>query len=385
MNQMSLKHVVVALDTQTKIIHVDMNCFYAQVEMRDHPELVGKPVIISGPPNTRSVVGTANYEARKYKVHSGMPANQAYKLCPHGIFIGYDFKKYKKASNLMHQIFHRYTDIVEPLSLDEAFLDVTENKINCSSAIKIAKMIQNEILVEVGLTCSIGVSYNKFLAKVGSDFKKPYAITVILPKDAADFIKKLPIKDFPGVGKKAQQVAYKYAIYTGADLLEYQKHDLVKIFGKLGEILFDRVRGIDNRIVVSHREPKSIGAEVTFSDDLIKQSDIIHSLTLLAIEVENRISAKGYALKTVTLKVKYDDFNQITRSKTLNRYIYKQEDIMQYVRLLIEYVDLSKPIRLLGITGSQLIEKNAIKGEIRFEQIILDVFNHGVINATNKK
>lgn len=365
---------MVGLDRQTKIIHVDMDYFFAQVEILDNPALKGKPVVISGPPNSRSVVGTASYEAREFGVHSGMSANDAHRLCPQAIFVEYHFEKYQAISKQMQEIFQRYSDIIEPLSLDEAYIDVTNNKLKETSAIKIARMIQNDILQELNLTCSIGVSYNKFLAKIGSDYNKPYGITVITPDQAADFIAKLPIRKFPGVGKKSVTSFYQYAIYYGSDLLQYSRDDLIRMFKKRGEILYDRARGIDERKLVVNRIAKSIGAENTFLDDIYGEREALIRLDKIADKVELRLNKKQMSGRTVTLKVKYASFEQITRSKTVGYPISDKKTVLDIINELCQVVDLQRPIRLLGISVSGLDSGKQLKNVLRYEQILLDVF-----------
>lgn len=338
---------------QKKIIHVDMDAFFAAVEQRDHPEYRGKPLIIGGDPNSRGVVSTCSYEARKFGIHSAMPTSQAFRLCPQGIFVGCNFDKIKEASNQIHEIFHKYTDLVEPLSLDEAYLDVTVNKINEPSATKIAQMIRKDIFETTRLTASAGVSYNKFIAKVSSDFNKPDGITVITPKDAQEFILKLPIRKFWGVGKVTEKKMLKLGIKTGRDLFKYKRYELIEIFGKSGPFYYDIVRGIDHREVEIHRIRKSIGRENTFKEDLIDKDKLIDFLHTVAARVETDLKKQSKKALTITLKVTYHDFTKITRSITAPSHLYKAKDIMLYVVSLVPKTLIGeKAVRLLGISTS---------------------------------
>ena len=236
-------------DTSRKIIHIDMDAFFASVEERDNPDLKGKPVIIGSDPRKtggRGVVSTCNYEARKFGVHSAMSSKDAYERCPQAIFISGNYQKYREIGMQIREIFRRYTDLVEPMSIDEAYLDVTENKLGIKSAIKIAKMIQYDIWQEVHLTCSAGVSYNKFLAKLASDYDKPKGLILVLPEDAQDFLKKLSIEKFHGVGKKSVEKLHQMSVFTGADLLEIPEMTLIDHFGRFGYDLYHKARGISN-------------------------------------------------------------------------------------------------------------------------------------------
>lgn len=338
---------------QRKIIHVDMDAFFAAVEQRDHPEYRGKPLIIGGDPRSRGVVSTCSYEARKFGVRSAMPTAQAYKLCPHGIFTDCNFDRIKEASIQIHEIFHKYTDLVEPLSLDEAYLDVTENKINEPSATKIARMIKRDIYNKTKLTASAGVSYNKFIAKVASDFNKPNGLTVVTPDMAQDFILKLPIRRFWGVGKVTEKRMIQQGIKTGADLYRLKRYELIEMFGKSGPFFYDIVRGIDNREVVVHRERKSIGRERTFKEDIIDKETLMDLLIEISKRVEKDLKKRDKKALTLTLKVKYFDFTSITRSITAPTYLYKSKDIMFYINSLITKTLIGeKAVRLLGISTS---------------------------------
>ncbi len=355
-----------------KIIHVDMDCFYAQVEMRDNPRLKGKPVIISGPPNSRSVVCTASYEAREYGVRSAISALRAHKLCPKGVFIPPNFSKYKEVSRQIHQIFHRYTDQIEPLSLDEAYLDLTDPDKQVSATL-IAYEIQKAIYDEVGLTCSIGVSYNKLLAKIGSDFKKPGGITVIEPHKAQKFIDKLPISAFPGVGRKSIAKFHDYTIYNGADFRKLSVKQAELLFGRLGLSLYFYTRGVDNREVISERIAKSIGCEYTMDKDLETKDEVRYELKKIANECFRRIGLNQKCFKTISLKIKYEDFTQITRAKSLSYYEYNEQILYDVTSELLEQVKLQGKVRLVGITVSNLSDIKKLEKQTKIVQIPLDI------------
>ncbi|MEX0845097.1 MAG: DNA polymerase IV [Balneolaceae bacterium] len=338
-----------------KIIHVDMDAFFAAVEQRDNPELRGKPVIVGGSPNGRGVVSTASYEARKFGVHSAMPASQAARLCPQGIFVRSHFDAYKKASRQIREIFFEYTDLVEPLSLDEAFLDVTENHKNIPSATLIAREIKERIFEITKLTASAGIAHNKFLAKVASDINKPNGLTLITPEKAEAFLEELDIKKFYGVGKATQKKMHAVGIKTGADLKQWSEIDLVKAFGKSGRFYYRIVRGIDYREVRPHRVRKSYGKERTFSEDVENLEWIYNFLDELAQTIAEGMKKINAAGKTITLKVRYKNFETITRSFSLPHYTNRYTDITDVIRKLLEETDAgNRPVRLLGITLSNL-------------------------------
>jgi DNA polymerase-4 len=338
-----------------KIIHIDMDAFYASVEQRDFPEYRGKPLIVGGSPEGRGVVAAASYEVRKYGVHSAMPAAKAIRLCPQAIFVKPRFEVYRKVSEQIREIFFEYTDLVEPLSLDEAYLDVTENHINLPSATLIAKKIRERIKDKTRLTASAGVAHNKFLAKVASDLNKPNGLAVILPEDAEDFLEKLEIGEFFGIGEATESKMKSLDIHTGKDLKEWSEIDLVNEFGKTGRYYYRIVRGIDNRPVKTHRIRKSIGKERTFSDDVDDLGWINNFLIELAEKIAARMKEKNAAGKTVTLKVRYDDFETITRSTSFSHYINDSKDIADTAISLLEETDVGdRKVRLLGITLSNL-------------------------------
>lgn len=338
-----------------KIIHVDMDAFYASVEQRDRPELRGKPVVVGGPPNSRGVVSTCSYEARKFGIHSAMPSSQAYRLCPHAVFLKPRFEEYKKVSLQVREIFYEYTDLVEPLSLDEAYLDVTQNKKGLMLATEIAKEILREIYRKTGLTASAGVSFNKFLAKVASDINKPNGLTVVTPKMASLFIDRLPIGKFFGVGKVTEQKMHAMGIQTGADLKKVSRDDLVQRFGKSGDYYYSIAHGIDERPVNPHRIRKSIGQERTLSKDTGDRHEMLEKLESLAAGVETYLKKNRTSGRTLTLKVKYYDFKQVTRSITLPGPITEAPVMMQYIAPLLDKTDAGKKkVRLLGVTMSNL-------------------------------
>lgn len=358
-------------DTSRKIIHIDMDAFFASVEERDHPEFVGKPLVIARHPSDtggRGVVTTANYEARKYGIHSAMSAQKAYELCPKAVFKPGDHAKYRAVSAQIREIFHRYTDIIEPVSIDEAYLDVTKNKIGSTSAIKIAKLIQHDIWVELHLTCSAGISYNKFLAKLASDFQKPRGMTVVMPEDAVPFLKKLPIEKFYGVGKKTVERMHEINVYTGADLYEKSEMELIGRFGKMGYSLYRKVRGIHDSPVNTQRDRKSVGKEHTYGKLLTTEDQVLSQLRELAEGVARALLKEQKHGKTVVLKVRYADFSTITKRSTLNEYLHKKDEIFSRASLIWEEVaGIEKGIRLLGITVTNL-------DPLSYENIVLPLW-----------
>jgi len=340
-----------------KIIHIDMDAFYAAIEQRDRPELKGQPVIVGGNPDNRGVVAACSYEARKYGIHSAMSSKMAYKLCPRATFLPPRFDTYRSVSAQIMNIFREYSDLVEPLSLDEAFIDVTLNKKNIASATRIAQDICKKIQAETGLTASAGVSYNKFLAKVASDFNKPDGITVVTPKMAQNFIDKLPIRKFFGVGKVTEKKMLSMGIRTGADLRKLGRLELEHLFGKSGEYFYEISHGIDSRPVTPYRTRKSIGQEITLGKDIDDINSMLSILQDIARELEDDMQQRKLSGRTVTLKLKYHDFKSITRSITLEERTNNADIIMEHIRKLLEKTDAgAKKIRLLGITLSNLTE-----------------------------
>ena len=338
-----------------KIIHIDMDAFFASVEQRDFPEYKGKPVIVGGSPNSRGVVSTASYEARKVGVHSAMPTSQAYRLCPQGIFVHPRFEVYKEVSVQVREIFHEYTDLVEPLSLDEAYLDVTENKVENPSATLIAMEIQRKVKEATQLTCSAGVSYNKFLAKVASGFKKPAGLTLITPEKALEFIHSLPIGKFYGVGSATEKKMKELGIHSGAELAQLTEMDLVHHFGKAGHYYFQIAHGIDEREVKPDRVRKSVGAENTFATDISDIDDMKDRLVEVADTVERRLKRINTAGRTLTLKVRYSNFEICSRSLTLAHDIQSSDEMLDIANALLDQTEVNqRPVRLLGISISNL-------------------------------
>lgn len=341
-----------------KIIHIDMDAFYASVEERDNPELRGKPVAVGGSPTGRGVLATANYVARKYGLRSAMSSAQALRLCPNVIFVKPRFDVYKEVSNQIREIFYEYTDLVEPLSLDEAYLDVTENKVRNPSATLIAKEIKLKIRERTQLTASAGVSFNKFLAKVASDVQKPDGLTVITPEQADAFLDALPVGKFHGVGRVTKQKMNLLGIETGADLKKWEEVDLIRHFGKAGSHYYHIVRGIDNREVSSEHTRKSVGAERTFSKDYNDWETILEELKTIAEKVSERMKRIQTKGKTITVKVRYDDFETISRSQTASEYFNDESQIFLLARQLLEETQAGeRKVRLLGIAMSNLDSK----------------------------
>ena len=331
-----------------------MDAFFAAVEIRDNPKLKGKPVIIGSDPRQtggRGVVSTCSYEARAFGVHSAMSSKEAYERCPQAVFISGNYEKYKTVVLEIRAIFKRYTDLIEPMSIDEAYLDVTENKLGIKSAVKIARLIQQDIWQELHLTASAGVSYNKFLAKMASDYQKPHGLTVILPDQAQDFLKQMDIAKFHGVGKKTVERLHEMGIYTGADLLDISEVTLIDRFGRLGFDLYRKVRGIHNSPVKSNRIRKSIGKEKTYGKILQVEEDIKKELTLLSEKVAHNLSKQDKAGKIIILKIRYADFSTLTRRKSLPQATQDASQISQTaLQLYEELAYKEKGIRLLGIT-----------------------------------
>ena len=341
-------------DLSRKIIHIDMDAFFAAVEIRDNPKLKGKPVIIGNDPRQtggRGVVSTCSYEARAFGIHSAMSSKEAYERCPQAVFISGNYEKYKTVGLEIRAIFKRYTDLIEPMSIDEAYLDVTENKLGIKSAVKIARLIQQDIWQELHLTASAGVSYNKFLAKMASDYQKPHGLTVILPDQAQEFLKQMDIAKFHGVGKKTVERLHEMGIYTGADLLKVSEITLIDRFGRLGFDLYRKARGIHNSPVKPDRIRKSIGKEKTYGKILQAEEDIKKELTLLSEKVAHNLSKQDKAGKIIILKIRYADFSTLTRRKSLPQATQDASLISQIaLQLYEELAEKEKGIRLLGIT-----------------------------------
>ncbi|MDR1672365.1 MAG: DNA polymerase IV [Bacteroidales bacterium] len=342
-----------------KIIHVDMDAFYASIEQRDFPELKGKPVAV-GKAVSRGVVAAASYEARRFGVHSAMPSLAAQRKCPQLIFHPPRFGVYKTVSQQIHEIFHEYTDLVEPLSLDEAYLDVTANKRGMSSATHIALEIKQRIREITQLTASAGVSYNKFLAKIASDVNKPDGIFVIEPYQAVAFLQTLDIGKFYGIGQVTADRLRKTGIRTGADMSAMNMKEMLKLFGKRGLFFYDIVRGIDRRTVEPERIRKSVSAESTFETDLTTRFAVITELYRLEIRLFADMQKLNLNARTVTLKMRFDDFHTITRSRTVDTPITVYTDLQKLSRSILNEIPFEgKKIRLLGIGVSHLLNVRA--------------------------
>ncbi len=341
-----------------KIIHIDMDAFYASVEQRDSPELRGRPVIVGGDPDSRGVVAACSYEARRYGIHSAMSSSRAYKLCPVAVFMRPRFEAYRAVSKQIREIFEVYTDIIEPLSLDEAFLDVTENKLGMESATKIAREIREKIFSTTGLTASAGVSFNKFLAKVASDYHKPDGITVITPERADRFINALPVGKFFGGGKVTEEKMHRLGIRTGADLKRFSLEKLTGLFGKAGAYFYKTAHAMDDRPVSPPRVRKSIGKETTLSEDTNNIDMMMDILTDIAGKIARLLEVAGRYGRTVTLKVKYFDFGQVTRSVTVDEPPKSSEEIMHCAGELLGKTEAGeKKVRLLGISISNFTDE----------------------------
>lgn len=338
-----------------KIIHIDMDAFYAAVEQRDQPELRGRPVVVGGAPDSRGVVATCSYEARRYGIRSAMPAAQAKRLCPEAVFVRPRFAAYKAASQQIQAVFRRYTELVEPLSLDEAYLDVSACTAERGSATLIARAIKREIQTATGLTASAGVSYNKFLAKLASDLDKPDGLHLITPDQGEAFIAGLPVGRFHGVGPATEARMRELGIATGADLRRLSLEELQAAFGRSGSFFHAIARGIDERPVRASRERKSYGSETTFARDLTTLPAMLAALAPLASEVLAGLERRQLSAATWTLKVKYRDFRQVTRAHSVNPPLRELPALLRLLEGLLARTEAaSTPVRLLGVTASGL-------------------------------
>lgn len=351
-----------------KIIHVDMDAFYASVEQLDNPELRGKPLAVGGS-EKRGVVCAASYEARKFGVRSALSGTLAKKYCPELIFVRPRFERYKEISNKIRKIFYDYTDLVELLSLDEAYLDVTVNKKGNPSASLIAQEIRKRIYDELGLRASAGISINKFVAKVASDYNKPNGQKTIGPDDVTLFLEQLPVRKFYGVGKVTTEKMYQLGIFTGLDLKKKSQEFLEKHFGKSGIFYYNAVRGIHNAEVRSNHVAKSVAAEHTFKENLTSEIFMIEKLESIATELEQRLKKDAISGKTVTLKIKYSDFTQQTRSKTLPYFILDKSILLETAKELLFQERMKESVRLLGISLNNLNTnvKKAVVVQLRFD------------------
>lgn len=356
------------MESHRRIIHVDMDAFYASVEQLDNPELRGKPIAVGGS-EVRGVVSAASYEARKFGVRSALSGVLARKYCPELIFVKPRFERYKEISQKVHAIFHEFTDLVEPLSLDEAYLDVTENKKGIPSATIIAQQVRQRIFEELGLTASAGISINKFVAKVASDINKPNGQKTVPPDEVEAFLEQLPIRKFYGVGKVTTEKMYQLGIFTGADLKLQSLEFLEKHFGKSGAYYYDIVRGIHNSEVRPSRSVKSVAAEHTFFENLSSEIYMAERLEQIAGQLSKRMARHNIAGKTVTLKIKYSDFTIQTRSKTLPYFVSDKSLIYETAKDLLYQERMKESVRLLGISLSNLNTetKKTVAVQLRFE------------------
>ncbi len=352
--------------TTRAILHIDLDAFYASVEQRDHPEYRGKPVIVGGSPDRRGVVATASYEARKFGVHSAMPSRTAFRLCPTAIFLPARFEVYRAVSQQIMKIFRRYTSLVEPLSLDEAFLDVSELVYEMNQAVKVAQEIKQQIWEQTQLTASAGVSYCKFLAKIASDRNKPDGLTIITPEEAPSFLDALPIEKFFGVGKVTAARLKSLGIQNGADLKHMGEGRLREMFGKHGAQLYHYACGEDNRAVEPVRVRKSVGKEVTLEHDINNRGEMEHILAKLATQVEHRLVELGLAARTLTLKVRWSNFDLVTRAVSKAQGFQQAEEMLPVLySQLSRLVDGKQAVRLLGVIVSNLYSQDAMSRERR--------------------
>jgi DNA polymerase IV len=353
---------------QRKIIHVDMDAFYASVEQMDNPELKGKPLAVGGS-EVRGVVSAASYEARKFGVRSAMSGVQAKRNCPELIFVRPRFDRYKDISNKIRKIFLEYTDLVEPLSLDEAYLDVTQNKKGNPSASLIAQEIRKRIFEEVGLNASAGISVNKFVAKIASDYNKPNGQKTVNPDEVESFLENLEIKKFYGIGKVTKEKMYQHGIFTGKDLKTKTREYLEQHFGKSGGFYYNIVRGIHNSEVKPNRVSKSVAAEHTFNENLTSEIFMLERLDRIAAELEKRLKKYNISGKTITLKIKYSDFTTQTRSKTLPYFISDKGLLFETAKELLYQERMKESVRLLGISLNNLNTevKKTVVVQLRFE------------------
>ncbi|HEY3486811.1 MAG TPA: DNA polymerase IV [Gammaproteobacteria bacterium] len=345
-------------DPVRKIIHIDMDAFYASVEQRDYPQYRNKPVIVGGPPGSRGVVAACSYEARQYGVHSAMSSAQAVRLCPQAVFVKPRFDEYRRVSTQVQEIFAEFTPIYEPLSLDEAYLDVTTNTRWSGSATLMAQEIRTRIFMHTGLTASAGVSYNKFLAKIASGINKPDGLCVITPEQGEAFIEQLPIEKFFGVGKATAARMHQLGILTGKDLKQRSLQELLHYFGKNGGFFYAIARGIDERPVIAERVRKSISKETTFDEDLRDPERMLEQLMGLSAQVGQALQKNDLQAYTITIKVKYADFKQATRSCSFETPLSEFTDLRAEIRaLLMKTAIRTKAVRLLGFGVSNLTEQ----------------------------
>ncbi len=352
--------------SKRKIIHIDMDAFFASIEQKDTAALQGKPVIVGGSPQSRGVVAACSYEARRFGIHSAMPCARAARLCPHAVFVRPRMGRYKEISLKIMEIFHQYTSLVEPLSLDEAYLDVTDNNYGNPSATRIAEEIRSQIFRELQLTASAGISFNKFLAKIASDVNKPNGITTIPPDKALEFLASLPVRKFHGVGSATERKMHQLGITTGHELRQWPEDQLIRHFGKFGTFFHDIVRGIDNRPVEPQRTRKSIGCETTLATDTDDIGTIHRILADLAEELEYSLQKRGIGGYNLTLKVRYLDFITITRSITVKTPLFDSRDILALLPALLSATAAgTRKIRLLGLSLSKLVDQKSLPRQLK--------------------
>lgn len=342
--------------TVRRILHCDMDSFYAAVHVRDEPSLRGKPVVIGGDPRGRGVVAAASYEVRRFGVHSAMPAAQAIRRCPQAIFLKPDFARYRKESEKILQIYRDFTPVVQPVSIDEAYLDLTEDLEPWGSATAVAREIRRRIREERDLTVSVGVGPSKLVAKIASDFDKPDGLTVVPPARVSEFLAPLPVRSLRGVGPRTEESLHELGIQTVADLRTRSLEDLADRFGRHGKTLYEFARGVDERPVTTHRERKSLGTENTYRRDLCRRDEMEAEIDRMATEVAEGLERRGLVAFTVTLKVRYGDFTTVTRSRTLPAPTADAETISVQARDLLDKTEApERPVRLLGVTASKLL------------------------------
>ncbi len=339
-----------------RILHCDMDCFYAAVHMRDDPSLKGKPVVIGGDPGGRGVVAAASYEVRRYGVHSAMPASRAQRLCPQAVFIKPDFPRYVRESEAIFDIYRGYTPLIQPVSIDEAYLDVSEHLGTFPTATALAKDIRRRVREERQLTVSIGVATNRLVAKIASDFKKPDGLTVVPPEKVLDFLAPLPVRRLHGVGPATERALAELGATTVAELRELSLEALSTRFGRHGAGLYHYARGEDHRAVETHRVRKSLGQERTYGSDLVTVEPMLAEVERLSAKVAEGLAKRALSARTVTLKVRYSDFTTITRSHSLPWPVADGGAIAEHVRVLLRGTEAGRrPVRLLGVTTSNLV------------------------------
>lgn len=348
------------------VLHIDLDAYYASIEQRDHPELRGKPVVVGGSPQSRGVVATCSYEARAFGVRSAMPARTAYRLCPQAIFLPPRFEVYHAVSAQIMAIFKSVTSLVEPLSLDEAYLDITSHVSDFPEAVQLARTIKGRIREETGLTASAGVSFNKLLSKLGSDAHKPDGLTLITPEQAAAFLDALPVEKFFGVGRVTAAALREHGVLSGSDLRRMSEEQLRALLGSRGSLLYQHVRAQDERPVEPIRARKSVGKEITLERDLADRSQMEAILAGLAEQVERRLTDLELVARTLSLKVRWSDFQLITRSVSRTQGFRSAREMLPVLRILLTQVgSVQRPVRLLGVSVSNLMPaRKAMQGNL---------------------